>query len=335
MKFTNQARFHPRLYANELANIFCAQGGRIYEKSQVHKIALNGDRCQAVLENGINVTANDIVIATHLPLQGNYAEKTKAFRGYVLAGQADELDGMFISAERPTRSVRSAKWENKHVVMIGGEGHQVGKEYYHKSRFENLMEYGEKYFGIKEFAWRWSTQDYGSSDHVPFIGKLDETTNHIWVATAFNSWGMTQGTIAGMLLADLIAGKKNSWTELYDSTRRMSFAHMAQNFIKNNANDLRIIATGKLQFGEDISEIDRLKKGEGNIFDKGGEKLAVYRTEDDELKVLSATCTHVGCCVHFNPEEKEWDCACHGSVFNLDGEVIQGPARKNLEEKKL
>ncbi len=55
-----------------------------------------------------------------------------------------------------------------------------------------------------------------------------------------------------------------------------------------------------------------------------GGRLAVYRDDDGALHAVSARCTHMGCLVDFNAAERAWECPCHGSRFDTEGNVVQG-----------
>jgi Rieske Fe-S protein len=150
------------------------------------------------------------------------------------------------------------------------------------------------------------------------------------VATGFGGWGMTNGTVAGMLLCDAILGRPNRWAELYDSTRVPKLRGFGK-LAKENAN------VGKRWFADRLpgrmADVDQIPPGEGRIVSLDGERAAAYRSEEGALVAVSATCTHLGCVVSWNTAEKTWDCPCHGSRFDTNGKVIQGPAVKDLERK--
>jgi Rieske Fe-S protein len=153
----------------------------------------------------------------------------------------------------------------------------------------------------------------------------------LWVATGFLKWGLTNGTAAAMILSDLIAGRKNEWAKLFDSTRVKPLASAAE-LVKENLN------VGRRFLGDhlarpDARSFDALAPGEGAIVRDGTRKVAAYRDEEGELHAVSAVCTHLGCQVKWNRAERSWDCPCHGSRFDVDGEVIQGPAVKGLEPR--
>jgi nitrite reductase/ring-hydroxylating ferredoxin subunit len=167
---------------------------------------------------------------------------------------------------------------------------------------------------------------------VPYIGKLGRRSDHIYVATGFNGWGMTNGTVAGILLCDAIRGKPNPWAEVYESTRLPQLG-AARRLVKENANvGFRWLGDRLPRRARSVAE---LAAGEGDVVSIGGERAAVYKEDDGTLVSLSPVCTHLGCIVGWNTAERTWDCPCHGSRFDRYGRVIQGPAVQNLPQKNV
>jgi Rieske Fe-S protein len=161
---------------------------------------------------------------------------------------------------------------------------------------------------------------------VPFIGRFRPDSKRLWVATAFGAWGMTNGTVAGLLLADLITGAANPWIEVFDPGRLAP----SKKLVTENAAVARELITGYLSPGE-VSGVAALKPGEAAVVRSGAGKTAAYRDDDGVLHAVSARCTHLGCIVGWNAAEKSWDCPCHGSRFDVDGRVLQGPAVRALK----
>jgi Rieske Fe-S protein len=163
---------------------------------------------------------------------------------------------------------------------------------------------------------------------LPYIGKVDSGSQHIYIATAFAAWGMTNGTAAAMLLSDLIAGKENMWAEVYDSTRIASLATAST--AKEGIAQAAHLVKDRFKGAGGVADV---APGEGKIVGRAGDQTAVYRNPQGEVHAVSARCTHLGCIVAWNPAEMSWDCPCHGSRFSVDGDVLQGPAVRDLEKK--
>ena len=167
-------------------------------------------------------------------------------------------------------------------------------------------------------------------DLLPYVGRTGAGDEHTYVATAFRAWGMTNGTAAAMLLSDLIAGRENEWSGLYDSTRTASIVS-STSFYKEGLKQASHFV--KDRFKGAAVDPRHVAPGEGKIIGRPGDQIAVYRDPQGQIHAVSARCTHLGCIVAWNPAETSWDCPCHGSRFSVDGEVLQGPAVRDLEKK--
>ena len=183
---------------------------------------------------------------------------------------------------------------------------------------------------MKEIVYRWSGQVLEPLDSLAFIGKNPGSEN-IYIITGDSGNGMTHGTIGGLLIADLINGKENAWSEIYKPSRIP--LKVAGNYIKE-ALSMAGQYSDWVSKG-DIESIDKLENGEGAIVTSGLKKLAAYKDEWGELFVFSATCPHLGCVVQWNADEKTFDCPCHGSRFTKEGKVINGPAISNLKSIEI
>jgi nitrite reductase/ring-hydroxylating ferredoxin subunit len=175
---------------------------------------------------------------------------------------------------------------------------------------------------------RWSGQVMETQDGLAFIGRNPLDANNVYVATGDSGMGMTHGTIAGMLICDLIQGRPNRWASLYDPSRIRAGA--VGDFLKENLN----VAA---QYGSwltpgEVKSVDEIIPNTGAVIREGATKVAVFRDEAGELHRHSAVCTHLGCIVAWNKAASTWDCPCHGSRFAADGRVINGPASQNLKK---
>jgi glycine/D-amino acid oxidase-like deaminating enzyme/nitrite reductase/ring-hydroxylating ferredoxin subunit len=330
-RLENQAQFHPRKYLLPLARAVEGDGSRVLELTRVHDVR-EGQQIRVITDRG-ELTARDLVLASHLPVldRGLFFAKAHPERSYAVAARitADQdPDGMYINIGRPTRSLRTARDEHGPLLLLGGEGHKPGTDADTEARYRALEDFGRERWQVEEFPYRWSTQDYMPLDGVPYVGRLSRRSDHIYVATGFKKWGMTNGTAAAMLIADLILGRKNAWAELYDA-KRLTPRASATKFVKENWLVARHFVGDRLERGDEVP-LSAIPPGQGRLVRVGGRKVAAYREEDGELHTLSPVCTHLGCHVAWNTAERSWDCPCHGSRFRGDGTLIQGPAPRDL-----
>ncbi|MCU1379736.1 MAG: dependent oxidoreductase [Acidimicrobiales bacterium] len=328
VRFRSQAQFHPRKYCLGLADAAEQRGVVIHEHTRALGVDESSDGCTVSTDRG-TIRAGHVVLAAHLPFlaRGAYFARAFPYRSYCIAARAEAPPGMYLSADRPTRSVRAAAggW-----LIIGGEGHRVGRDDDTRRRYQALEDWAGERFGVTTVEHRWSAQDYRTADGLPYIGRLDLFSHRVFVATGFRKWGMTNGTVAAMILADAVTGAESPWAWVFDSTR-FELARSAQSFVTENA----VVATRLL--GDKVAtlrrpSVDDLAEGEGGIVDLDGHKVAAYRGPDG-LHCLSPVCTHLGCEVRFNTAEVTWDCPCHGSRFDVEGRVLEGPAGRDLAPK--
>jgi Rieske Fe-S protein len=332
VKLDNQAQFHPRKYLLGLAETIPGDGSHVFENTRVTHVN-QGEPCTVETERG-NVKAADVVLATHLPFmdRGLFFAKAHPHRSYAVAAPIDPdqaPDGMFINAGVPTRSVRTIRDGERLLIQAGGEGHKPGLAGDEPQRYDVLEGFLREHWpAAGPVEYRWSTQDYMSVDRVPFVGRLNRRSKHVFVATGYSKWGMTGGTVAAELISDAILGRANAWADLYDS-KRINPRASAAKFVKENA------ATGWRFFAQRFARGEKrapeeLAQGEGAILRVGGLKRAVYRDDQGQVHVLSPVCRHLWCYVEWNEAERTWDCPCHGSRYQGDGRVIQGPSVQDL-----
>lgn len=333
VRFDNQAQFHPRKYILHLAKTVHGDGSVICENTRVMTVE-EEQPCRVITKNGPTVTATDVIVATNLPIldQGLYFAKSYPKRSYLIGariGADKDPGGMFIGAGEITKSIRTTPHpDGGLLLLVGGGGHKVGEASDTDDRYRRLDEFMRSQFGVST-EYRWSTQDMVSFDRLPYIGRLTPANNHIYVATAFSLWGMSKSTLSAMILSDLILGVKNPWADLYDSLRPTPF--VSQESVKEN------LDVGMRWFGDRLKGLfkspDDLSPGNAELMTVNGNKIAAYCDEAGHLHQVSAVCPHLACIVAWNPAEKSWDCPCHGSRFDIDGQLLRGPAVKDLHRE--
>lgn len=334
VKLENQAQFHVRKYLLHLAKKIPGEGSYVFENTRVEGVE-NGTPCQIETNRG-NLSAQDVILASNLPMldRGLFFAKSYAKRSYIVGASIARdraPEGMFIGAGENYRSIRTTPHNGGLLLLVGGEGHKVGEKNQTEENYRKLEEYVRDRFGIDTCDYRWSSQDMVSFDNLPYIGNLTPTEDHVYVATGMSLWGMSKGTMAGMLLSDLILGIENPWAKLYDSLRATPF--VSQTSIKENM-DVAIRWVGDRVKGLD-KDLSDVATGEGKLVTIDGDKVAAYRDESGTLHTVSAVCTHLGCIVNWNSAEKSWDCPCHGGRFSCEGKVLNGPPLADLEKVNL
>jgi glycine/D-amino acid oxidase-like deaminating enzyme/nitrite reductase/ring-hydroxylating ferredoxin subunit len=331
-----QIQFHPRRYLLPLADAITRGGGVIFENARVQEIT-EGVPC-TVEAPGVTVRARDVVVATGHPFvhRGKLSARMHVKRSYVLTAPIAPQDmpaGTYLSTEENVHSLRSALVDGTLYAMASGEGHPTGRagDVPEPERYRRLEVWLRRGLPVGEIAHRWSVQDNYPHDGLPFIGRLSSGRGHIAVATGFSGWGMTNGTIAGRVLAGLLTERGSDWAELYDPDRKPARRTIGA-LVGINAAAVRDMARDRLR--RRPRSADDLGPGEAAVLGGTGGPVAAYRDEDGVLHAVSATCTHMGCVVHWNDAERSWDCPCHGSRFDPQGQVLQAPATAPLADRR-
>lgn len=296
LRFTNQAQFDPRKYLLPLAAQIDGEGSHVFENAVVTGVD-EASPCVVRTEAG-NVRATDVIVATHMPIldRGLFFTKVHPYRSYAIADriEGEVLKGMYISTGGSTRSMRSIPdGTGNRLLLVGGEGHKTGTDEDTGMHYERLERWASHHFGMGRPKYRWATQDNVSVDQVPYVGRLTRGSHHVFTATGFGKWGMTNGTVSAMILSDQILGRTNGWAALFDSKRVKPLAS-AKKFLQENT------------------------------------EVAGHFVGDRFSHGSNPRCTHLGCVLRKNGAEGTWDCPCHGSRFDADGNVIQGPATSSL-----
>jgi glycine/D-amino acid oxidase-like deaminating enzyme/nitrite reductase/ring-hydroxylating ferredoxin subunit len=330
VRFDDQAQFNPCKYLLGLAHAVRSDGGQVVEGTRARSIE-HGEPCRVATDQGV-VTASNVIDATHMPLvsDGKFFAKAYPYAHPIVAARIDPArapDGMFISTERRTHSVRTTRRGDEVWLIAVGGSFKPGQSGKAEESFKDLMDFLRTEFGVNRIDYYWTNEDYESMDGMPFVGRASAATDHLYVATGFNAWGITNGTVAAMILNDLISDRTNPWSEVFDATRIKPLA-AAKSFIGENVGTGAQLVGGYLR---SYAHLDEVRAGEAAIVKLDGKRTAVFRDEGGRLRAVSAVCTHMGCVLGWNSLDRTWDCPCHGSRFSLEGAVIHGPATTDLE----
>jgi glycine/D-amino acid oxidase-like deaminating enzyme/nitrite reductase/ring-hydroxylating ferredoxin subunit len=334
LRFPRQGQFHPLRYLAGVADAVVRNGGRIFLGTHAAEIE-GGDSARVRTSDGRSVVAGAVVVATNSPVNDLVAIHTKQapYRTFVIGARVPRgsvTRALYWDTPDPYHYVRlgpdgeSAAHE---ILIVGGEDEKTGQFDDHAERFDRLERWArERFTGIQAVAFRWSGQVMEPQDGLAFIGRNPMDADNVYVATGDSGQGMTHGTIAGMLLSDLILGRENPWAAAYDPSRVT--VGSAKDFVEENLNVAAQYAD-LLTPGE-VSSVDEIAPGTGAVVRRGLTKVAAYRDDLGALQERSAICVHLGCVVRWNGLEASWDCPCHGSRYDAYGKVLNGPAMTDL-----
>lgn len=330
----DQARFHPLQYLTALTSSIVEKGGRFYEHTTLEDYAEELDDGNLALKtaDGHKITCQYAVSAAHFPFfdgGGLYFTRLHAERSYAIAIKPTKPypGGMYINCGEPKRSVRSAMLDGSEVLIVGGESHRTGKNDCTIERYERLEQFARDTYGIEQIPYRWSTQDLITIDEVPYIGQVTSRHPKIYVATGFAKWGMTTSAVSAALITDLITGKENRYTELFTPSR-FKINPSLKNITVQNAEVAKELISGKIEAVH--LKVEDLRTDQGSVVKYRGKRAGAYKDSTGVVHLVDTTCSHMGCELNWNEAERSWDCPCHGSRFNYQGAVIEGPATEDL-----
>jgi len=340
IRFANQAQFHAHKYILGLTKPIEARKGQIFCGTHATEIH-GGKKPRVIMRNGCIVSCGAIILATNAPIVDNaqiYA-KQAPYMSYVIVGAVKKGSvekALYWDDEEPYHYVRldligsevERKEKDEDLLIIGGEDHRSGHADDANDRFARLERWARERFPLKkDLRYVWSGQVLEPMDGMGMIGRNPATDENVYIVTGDSGQGMTHGVLGGILLRDLILGRKNPWESLYEPSRFRLKA--SGEFLKENATVVADL-TEWVTPG-DGKEVQHLKRGTGMVVRRGASKVAIYRDDDGAVREFSAVCPHRGCIVRWNSFEKSWDCPCHGSRYKSDGTVINGPSLEDLK----
>lgn len=330
LRIDYQAQYNPLRYVQCLAHMVTEAGGLIFEASRVTDIDASAGTVKT--EHG-EVHAEAIVEATHTPKGVNLIQaEMECFQEYGVAARvpatAQLPEGIFWLQDG-FHSLRSYSEAGERYVMVVGEKHATGHSDLGKGHYDKLCSYLQRHFKVDRFDYRWSAQQFKSADLLPYIGRSGH--DNVFIGTGYAADGLTWGTVAATLISNLVLGRDSRGAALF-SPRRFTPAKSAQNWLKENTTVAKHLAKDHFTSVGD-GGLGDVAPGEGRLVHMHGEDLAVYRSADNQLSILSPVCPHMKCKVRWNGADSTWDCPCHGSRFAPDGGVLEGPALEPLQPR--
>jgi glycine/D-amino acid oxidase-like deaminating enzyme/nitrite reductase/ring-hydroxylating ferredoxin subunit len=335
LRFPRQAQFHALRYVNGLCQAITRVGGRIATGTSA--VSIQGGRSPRVeTSTGATILARAVVVATNTPINDRFAIHVKqaAYRsfaiGLAIPPDAAPVRALYWDTSDPYHYVRLAEDAGGVTrLVVGGEDHKTGECDDAPERFERLEHWAKERFpmaGTREL--QWSGQVREPFDSLAYIGRNPGGPESVFIATGDSGHGLTHGAIAGMLIKDLVLGVQNPWEALYDPARRRVSLTSIKDYLQIAGTVTRHYVEW-LRPQEHGSPADLLP-GTGMVVRRGRQRLAVFKDEQGALTACSAVCPHLGCIVHWNSQERSWDCPCHGSRFEPGGGLLSGPSTRGL-----
>ena len=332
LRFNEQARFHPLKYCAGLATVIQRRGGGLFANTAYVDHDEDSEGVTIKTQGGPSIRADAVLFATNTPVNDRVKVHTKQvpMRTYAMAGKVaagaveDALVWDTLEAYHYVRLQPAT--EGQDWLIVGGEDHRTGTANDMNERFARLEAWARERFPVADFEYRWSGQVMEPVDFLPYSGR--DGSDRIYLHSGDSGQGMTNGVAGALNFIALYRNDKARFADVFDPARKPKTAYSLGEYVKGQGPVVANLAE-YLEAGE-VESVEAIKPGEGAILRRGAAKHAVYRAEDGSIIERSAVCTHVGCIVHWNSFEKCWDCPCHGSQFQPDGTVLNGPALRPL-----
>lgn len=331
LKLEGQAQFHPLKYLQAIQQEFVKLGGVVIDYTLIEELEKNEDIFTGKYDGG-EIKAKAVVYATHLPPGLNvFNFRCAPYRSYVLGVTLSDdnyPDAEIYDLQEPYHYYRTHVINGKKYLLAGGNDHKTGHED-PEAAFADLEKYIKQYYKVASVDYKWSSQYYIPVDGLPYIGQMPEMWDGVYCATGFNGNGMMLGSVAAKTISDLILTGQSKYTPIFSPARIKPVDGFTE-FVKENADVAWRFVADRFKIKEEDS-LRSLQKDSGKVLDIDGKKVAAYRDKTGKLHALSPICTHAKCIVNWNQAEKSWDCPCHGARFDINGEILTGPARTELE----
>lgn len=333
MKYPDQAQINPLLYVQALAKIVEGENCKIYENTRILSIEEEGGSC-VLHTSTARVNAKFAVQATHTPIGSamQYHARLGPYREYGVAATLENQpypEGIFWEyANNEKFSFRSYSRNDKKFVICIGKPHKVGQAKDNSYHLSALVHYLKERFPTARVTHSWGGQNYKPADFLPFIGRKNKNSN-VFIACGFSTDGLIYGTLSAKIISQSIIAH----TELYQGIFKASRIRPIKSAKKVTEENLNVVGQLLKDYvlKPEKENLSGVKPGTGGIIRLKGKRLAVFKEHSGEVKIVSAVCTHLGCIVHWNNVENSWDCPCHGSRFEISGEIIEGPATAPLK----
>ncbi|MDZ5620202.1 FAD-dependent oxidoreductase [Nocardioides sp. HM23] len=306
VRLADQMQLHPMELMDALVAQLVAEGGELFEGSRLTDLSDRDGKVTLTTEQ-TNVTAAHVILATGQPVlrRHGFFARLHPQRSYAAALRSPWVpEGMYLSADSPTRSVRSLPVAGgDELLLVGGNGHITGRAASEAARVEDLVGWARSTFG-GEVTHTWSAQDQATVSGLPYVGRMLPGNDAVWVATGFDKWGLAAAPAAALMVTKSLfaedgAGERPPWHRAFSSWTPREVAGVGR--------------AAQFNVGVGVEMVKDVARRQ-------------WRDAEHAEPTLRGICTHLGGSVRWNDAERSWDCPLHGSRFDTDGSVLEGPA---------
>lgn len=335
LRLRGQAQVHAGLLLDHLLRGVLDAGGTVHEGVRATGVDV---RLPGVVQTDRGPVRGDrVVLATGTPFldRGLHFALLTPGRSYGSAYRVPGAvpSGMYLSADTPARSLRTVPTDEGELLVVGGNGHPVGRPDERgltpRALVEELDAWARQHFPGAQRTHVWSAQDYGSPDGIPYAGPLLGSEDRVLLATGFNKWGMTNGAAAALALAGKVLGSTPPWADLLAG--RGAGVSRARQIARLNAQVAGRLATGFV--GAEAAHVPTTVPEGCGVVGRDGVRPVAVSTVDGVTRRVSGVCSHLGGVLGWNDAERTWDCPLHGSRFGPDGTRLEGPATRDLDPR--
>jgi glycine/D-amino acid oxidase-like deaminating enzyme/nitrite reductase/ring-hydroxylating ferredoxin subunit len=329
----NQGQYNPLKYLYSLVNIVNNSGScEIYENVRALNIELHSGHIDVKTQSGI-IHANKVVVTSHYPFDdsfGLYFLRLYQDKSYIIAARTKEepFEGMYININDPIYSMRYQFSDKENLLLLSGGNHRAGEKENEEDSYNELESFLNTNFKGAEIVSKWSTQDCMTYDKIPYIGLYSKSIDNLYVATGFKKWGMTHSAAAAIILRNKILNIDDDFSEIFNPAR-ITPTQSAKEFFSSITSITKAFAKRIAPVPDELLEVEM---GEGKIINYNGKKVGVYKDEKGDYFCINPVCAHLKCSLSFNEAEKTWDCPCHGSRYDIKGNILEGPTVKPLDK---
>lgn len=318
----NSYTFNPAKYIDGLIKILYKSNVKLYQKSRVTKIKKE-DKSYILYVNNFKINTKKIIASCHYPfftIPGLIPFKTYTEKSYICATKEEnDSDYSCISTNDPIVSFRHYNdMEDKYFIYLNCVSKTCDSLNY-KKNYEKCTLLSKEITN-KTPNFKWTNIDVMTNDFMPIIGRISDTEKNVFIATGYNTWGMTNGTIAGKIISNLVLGRKSKYANLFSPKRNITIKKVI-NFAKNT-----LLGSVKSYGYTLIRKNPSWYKNKAYITNVDGKRLGIYIDDKNDKHITLNKCPHLKCHLIFNEVDKTWDCPCHSSRFDIDGNIIKGPS---------